>query len=317
MCTCRRGWILHHLSPAKWYHADTCSVTVIIRMRHPESKAAKKKNAAGVAHETTLVIQGEVYSNYRQQRRTFPWRHTANPYHILVSEFMLQQTQTKRVMGKYEEFIAWFPDLATLASANLQSVLRAWQGLGYNRRAVSLKETAVRVIEEHDGRLPDDLDELMRLPGIGRSTAGAILAFAYGIPVPFIETNIRRVFIHFFFSEREDVKDSEILPLVEQTLDRENPRDWYYALMDYGAMLKTKLPNPNRKSAHYTRQAPFEGSNRQIRGKILKLLLSSGSLHENELIGKLNGDPSRLRTILREMVRDGFVRSDSGTVSIR
>lgn len=286
-------------------------------MKLPDSKVAKKKNAAGVVHETTLVIQSKVYSNYRQQRRTFPWRQTANPYHILVSEFMLQQTQTERVRGKYEEFIAWFPDLATLASANLQSVLRAWQGLGYNRRAISLKGTAVRVMQTHAGRLPDDLDALMKLPGIGRSTAGAILAFAYGISVAFIETNIRRVFIHFFFSDREDVNDSEILPLVEQTLDRENPRDWYYALMDYGAMLKTKLPNPNRKSAHYSRQAPFEGSNRQIRGMILKLLLSCGPLRENELIEKLGKDPSRVHKILREMEREGFIQTAEDMISIR
>lgn len=262
-------------------------------------------------------VQDIVYAYYRRHARLFPWRETKNPYRILVSEVMLQQTQTERVVGKYEKFIARFPSFSTLADASLQSVFKAWQGLGYNRRAVSLKETAVRVIEEHDGILPKDLNALMKLPGIGRSTAGAILAFAYGIPVAFIETNIRRVFIHFFFSDREDVKDSEILPLVEQTLDRENPRDWYYALMDYGAMLKTKLPNPNRKSAHYTRQAPFEGSNRQIRGMILKLLLSLGPLREGELIGKLNREPSRVRTILHEMQREGFIQISGATVTIR
>ncbi len=262
-------------------------------------------------------VQDIVYAYYRRHARLFPWRETKNPYRILVSEVMLQQTQTERVVGKYEKFIARFPSFSTLADASLQSVFKAWQGLGYNRRAVSLKETAVRVIEEHDGILPKDLNALMKLPGIGRSTAGAILAFAYGIPVAFIETNIRRVFIHFFFSEREDVKDSEILPLVEQTLDRENPRDWYYALMDYGAMLKTKLPNPNRKSAHYTRQAPFEGSNRQIRGMILKLLLSLGPLREGELIGKLNREPSRVHTILHEMQREEFIQISGATVTIR
>ena len=240
-----------------------------------------------------------------------------DPNRILVSEFMLQQTQAERVMGKYEEFIARFPDVATLAEADLQSVLQVWQGLGYNRRAISLKETAVRVVQEHSGRLPKDLDELMRLPGIGRSTAGAILAFAHDIPVAFIETNIRRVFIHFFFPDRENVKDSEILPLVEQTLDTRNPRDWYYALMDYGAMLKTKMPNPNRKSAHYTRQAPLEGSNRQIRGMVLKLLLSCGTLREDELIEKLCKDSSRVQTILREMEREGFIQTAGGIISIR
>ena len=268
-------------------------------------------------YPAVAAFRDKIYAYYRDHARTFLWRETTDPYCILVSEIMLQQTQAERVAQKYGGFIARFPDFQALAGAELCSVLEAWQGLGYNRRAVALKETACKVVSENGGFLPCNAEGLVRLPGIGRSTAGAVLAFAYGIPVPFIETNIRRVFIHFFFSEREDVKDSEILPLVEQTLDRENPRDWYYALMDYGAMLKTKLPNPNRKSAHYTRQAPFEGSNRQIRGMILKLLLSSGALHETELIERLGSDLSRARSILLDLEREGFVRSDSGTVSIR
>jgi A/G-specific adenine glycosylase len=273
--------------------------------------------SAGLIPGTILSFKDTIYAYYRQHARRFPWRETKDPYRILVSEIMLQQTQTERVAGKYEEFIVRFPDFAALARSDLHPVLEVWQGLGYNRRAVALKETAVRMVREHNSRLPEDLDELIKLPGIGRSTAGAILAFAYGISVAFIETNIRRVFLHFFFPERDSVKDGEILPLVEQTLDRENPRDWYYALMDYGAMLKTKLPNPNRKSAHYTRQAPFEGSNRQIRGMILKLLLSLGPLREGELIGKLNREPSRVHTILHEMQREEFIQISGATVTIR
>ena len=262
-------------------------------------------------------FKDKIFTYYCRHGRSFPWRETTDPYHILVSEFMLQQTQTGRVMGKYKEFISLFPDFTALAQTSLHSVLQAWQGLGYNRRALALKESARKIVDKHGGVPPKNIEGLVGLPGIGRSTAGALLAFAHNLPVAFIETNIRRVYIHFFFPERERVGDREILPLVEQTMDRDNPRDWYYALMDYGAMLKTNLPNPNRKSAHYTRQAPFEGSNRQTRGMILKLLLSSGSLHENELIGKLNGDPSRVRTILREMVREGFIQTSGDTVTIR
>jgi A/G-specific adenine glycosylase len=235
----------------------------------------------------------------------------------MVSEIMLQQTQAERVAQKYGGFIARFPDFQALAGAELHSVLEAWQGLGYNRRAIALKETAKEVMKEHGGVLPGDVEGLVSLPGIGRYTAGAVLAFAHNLPVAFIETNIRRVYIHFFFSGNGKVADREILPLVEQTMDRDNPRDWYYALMDYGAMLKTKLPNPNRRSAHYTRQTPFEGSNRQIRGKILKLLLSRGPLGEGELIEGLSGEPSRVRTILREMAREGFVQVSGRRVSIR
>ena len=273
--------------------------------------------SAGLIPGTILSFKDTIYAYYRQHARRFPWRETKDPYRILVSEIMLQQTQTERVAGKYEEFIVRFPDFAALARSDLHPVLEVWQGLGYNRRAVALKETAVRVVREHNSRLPEDLNELMKLPGIGRSTAGATLAFAYGISVAFIETNIRRVFLHFFFPERDSVKDGEILPLVEQTLDRENPRQWYYALMDYGVMLKARVPNPNRKSAHYSRQAPFEGSNRQIRGQILKHLIAEGRLTEAELVDRLRRDPDRVRAMLHEMECEGFIRAVSGVVSIR
>lgn len=263
------------------------------------------------------AFQDTMYACYRNHARIFPWRETTDPYRILVSEFMLQQTQTGRVLGKYEGFIERFPDFRALAGADLQSVLQAWQGLGYNRRALALKETARKIVQEHGGVLPKNIEGLMKLPGIGRSTAGAIIAFVHNLPVAFIETNIRRVYIHFFFPGHERVGDREILPLVEQTMDRHNPRDWYYALMDYGAMLKAKLPNPNRKSAHYTRQAPFEGSNRQIRGKILKLLLSRGPLQEAELVYKLSRESSRVRTILRKMEQEGFIRISGSLISIR
>ena len=273
--------------------------------------------SAGLIPGTILSFKDTIYAYYRQHARRFPWRETKDPYRILVSEIMLQQTQTERVAGKYEEFVFRFPDFAALARSDLHPVLEVWQGLGYNRRAVALKETAVRVVREHNSRLPEDLNELMKLPGIGRSTAGATLAFAYGISVAFIETNIRRVFLHFFFPERDNVKDGEILPLVEQTLDRENPRQWYYALMDYGVMLKARVPNPNRKSAHYSRQAPFEGSNRQIRGQILKHLIAEGRLTEAELVDRLRRDPDRVRAMLHEMECEGFIRAVSGVVSIR
>ncbi|MFY9112170.1 MAG: A/G-specific adenine glycosylase [Desulfomonilia bacterium] len=273
--------------------------------------------SAGLIPGTILSFKDTIYAYYRQHARRFPWRETKDPYRILVTEIMLQQTQTERVAGKYEEFIVRFPDFAALARSDLHPVLEVWQGLGYNRRAVALKETAVRMVREHNSRLPEDLDELIKLPGIGRSTAGAILAFAYGISVAFIETNIRRVFLHFFFPERDSVKDGEILPLVEQTLDRENPRQWYYAIMDYGVMLKARVPNPNRKSAHYSRQAPFEGSNRQIRGQILKYLIAEGRLTETELVDRLRRDPARVRAMLYEMECEGFIRAASGVVSIR
>jgi len=221
---------------------------------------------------------------------------------------MLQQTQVERVMGKYEQFISAFPDFASLAKAPLQSVLAAWQGLGYNRRAIALQRIAHTVTTEWNGILPSSVDLLVKLPGIGHATASAIAAFAFEEPSIFIETNIRRVFIHFYFRDRDKVSDSEILPLVEKTLDRSAPRLWYYALMDYGAMLKKQSRNPNRKSAHYQKQSPFEGSNRQIRGMVLRAVLEKPSLTESALMKRLSRDPEQITAVLRDLQKEGFIQ---------
>jgi A/G-specific adenine glycosylase len=224
-----------------------------------------RENANGARHlmpATVRAFRKLIYDFYREHGRAFPWRATHNPYHILVSEIMLQQTQTERVTDKYESFVNSFPDFSCLARTPLREILGAWQGLGYNRRAIALKEIAQRVIRDFQGNLPPSLEGLMSLPGIGRATAAAISTFAFNKPAVFLETNIRRVFIHHFFRNEDKVNDNEILPLVKQTLDTSNPRRWYHALMDYGVMLKKRHQNPNRKSAHYHKQGPFEGSNR-------------------------------------------------------
>jgi A/G-specific adenine glycosylase len=247
--------------------------------------------------------------NYFQEHgRGFPWRETRDPYHILVSEIMLQQTQVERVMVKYDQFLSAFPDFYSLAQAPLHAVLSVWQGLGYNRRAIALQNIARTVEKDWDGILPASVDLLVKLPGIGHATASAIAAFAFGKPSLFIETNIRRVFLHFYFSDRENVRDSEILPLVEKTLDRSDPRRWYYALMDYGAMLKKEGPNPNRKSAHYQKQSPFQGSKRQIRGMVLKALIEKPYATESALLKKLNRDPEQITAVLRDLQKEGFIR---------
>lgn len=225
---------------------------------------------------------------------------------------MLQQTQVERVFGRFPLFIEAFPDVQTLAQAALKDVLSLWQGLGYNRRAVNLWKTARKVVEEFHGTIPETPDELLHMPGIGRATAGAILAFAFNRPVVFIETNIRRVFIHFYFQDRTDVRDSEILPLIELTLDRDNPRQWYYALMDYGAMLGRQSSNPNRRSAHYTRQAAFEGSDRQVRGRIIRELLEQGTITRRALSSRLKVEADRLRRILAGLEQDGLVSREGG-----
>jgi A/G-specific adenine glycosylase len=263
------------------------------------------------------AFQGLIYGYYNLHRRDLPWRQTTNPYHILVSEIMLQQTQVERVKDKYNEFTEVFPDFDTLAKASLKEVLSVWQGLGYNRRALALKQCAEEVMSRYGGELPKNPDTLCTLPGIGKATAGEILAFAFNIPGVFIETNIRRVYIHEFFNGEENVKDTKILPLVEVTLDKENPREWYWALMDYGSMLKKQVENPNRRSAHYTRQSRFEGSDRRIRGIILRTILRKMSASEQELMREAGVERKRLAEILGKMAGEGLIMERDGLYSIK
>ncbi|HME45341.1 MAG TPA: winged helix-turn-helix transcriptional regulator, partial [Syntrophorhabdales bacterium] len=253
---------------------------------------------------------------YNEHGRELPWRQTQNPYRILVSEMMLQQTQVDRVLEKYPAFVRQFPNFRALADAYLRDVLAAWQGLGYNRRAVSLKKIGEIVTEKHGGRLRADVDFLRGLPGIGHNTACAILAFAFNRPVVFIETNIRTVFIHFFFADRNDVRDSEILPLVEQTLDRESSHRFYSALMDYGTMLKKIHGSINPKSAHYQKQSPFKGSDRQVRGMLLKHLLGNPNSSQSDMAEKVGIAAQRLQQVLKNLQAEGFVRESNGLYSI-
>ncbi len=249
-----------------------------------------------------------IYQHYRKQGRILPWRLTRDPYKILVSELMLQQTQAERVVAKYESFLRDFPNFTTLSGARLKNVLEAWHGLGYNKRALALKRIAQIVGTKFDGKLPSDYATLVELPGVGRTTACAIRAFAFDAPEVFIETNIRAVFIHAFFADAEGVKDNEIYPFVECTLDRSNPRVWYYALMDYGVMLKKTFKNPSRQSAHHKKQAPFKRSNRQLRGQILALIVTHPDMTEIELLRRLTADPDLILRNLKKMEEEGFFK---------
>ena len=263
------------------------------------------------------IFQEKVWDFYhRNGRHELLWRKTRDPYHILVSEIMLQQTQVPRVALKFPQFIAAFPDVQSLAGATLADILGVWKGRGYNRRAIALREIAGLVVSKFSGVIPDDVALLSGFPGIGKATAGSIVAFAFDRPTVFIETNIRRVYIHCFFSENVPVSDREILPFVEKTLDREHPREWYYALMDYGAVLGRRVPNPNRRSTHYHRQAAFEGSDRQVRGQVLAMLLRDGTMQRNDLIAGIGENPDRTGTILLALAREGFVILENDTVRL-
>lgn len=261
------------------------------------------------------AFKRRVKGYYRSNKRILPWRDVITPYRILISEVMLQQTQVGRVLQKYPAFIARFPDFPALAAASTAQILREWQGMGYNRRGLYLKRIAETVTGDYGDVLPRTIPELDNLPGIGEATAASIAVYAYNIPAVFIETNIRRVYIHHFFKDRADIDDKEIVPLVEKTLDRENPREWYYALMDYGTYLGKTVTNPNRRSKHYTVQAGFEGSDRQLRGKIIRLLLK-GKISGEELYRQLIADKERLGKILHDMENEGLIEVQDSMYSI-
>ncbi len=260
-------------------------------------------------------FKNEILDFYQKNKRQFPWRDTADPYRILVSEVMLQQTQAGRVVEKYNSFIRTFPDFQSLTQASLQEVLRIWQGLGYNRRGIALKRIAEIVIEKYKGKLPDTISALDELPGIGEATASSISAFAWNKPTIFIETNIRRVYIYFFFKNKENINDRDIVKLVEETLDEKNPREWYYALMDYGAMLKGKVPNPNRQSAHYTKQSKFKGSNREVRGAILKFINEKGKVSQKQIL-TLPFSREFIEKNIVVLEREGFLSKNKKTIFI-
>ena len=258
-----------------------------------------------------------IMDHYHRHPRPMPWRETDDPYAILVSEIMLQQTQVERVRGKYAEFMAAFPDCATLAAAPLELLLRVWQGLGYNRRAIALQKCARIITDDLNNTFPVTVAGLESLPGIGPYTARAVAAFAFGIAEPLIETNIRTVFIHFFFHGRNGISDRQLLPLVEATLVRESPRDWYYALMDYGVYLKGVHPNPGRRSRHHQRQSRFEGSNRQLRSRLLREVMNRPGISAAQLAGLTTAEPATVEKNLADLVREGFLAGDEAGYRVR
>lgn len=264
-----------------------------------------------------------IWNYYKLHGRSMPWRGEKNPYRVLVSEIMLQQTQVSRVTKKYKEFLQTFPTLESLAKAPLGKVLTVWQGLGYNRRAKYLHNFAKEVVKNYRGKIPSDYEALLSLPGIGKGTAGSLSAFAFNLPVAFIETNIRRVYIHHFFPSQTNVSDTEILEIVQATLPKNlypvgnrspeatassyGAREWYYALMDYGAYLKTQIPNPNVKSKHYTKRSKFEGSNREVRGAIIKFLSNNTKGNRKKIMRELGFERERFETALRGLIQEGLV----------
>lgn len=274
-------------------------------------------------------FQKTVWDFYNQNKRDgLPWRKKITPYRVWVSEIMLQQTQVDRVIPFFNNWMKLFPTIQKLAQAPQSEVLRAWKGLGYNSRALRMKNTAQIICEKHHGKFPKTYDELLKLPGIGPYTAGALMAFAYDQSVVMIETNIRKVFIHHFFTppafghlplageDSRTVHDRELLELIKKTLPKENFREWYFALMDYGSYLGKTIPNPNKKSRHYTIQKKFKGSDREIRGKILEILLEQKNISKKKLfkevsvqIKNLSDNAERFYKVLAGLEQEGFIET--------
>ena len=252
-------------------------------------------------------------------RHNLPWRKTNDPYKILVSEIMLQQTQVDRVIPYYQDFLERFPTLQSLAEAKLADVLRVWSGLGYNRRAKLLRDCAKEIVEKHDGRVPKDAATLVSLPSIGPYSAGAIRAFAFNRPGIFIETNIRTAFFHHFpvfhmthgRKRSGTVRDREIFEIARKAGKRQDPKKWHWALMDYGAYLKKSGVKLNQKSSHYTKQSKFEGSLRQARGEILRALAMSTST-EDSLFLTVELPRRRFGKALQHLNAEGLIEQKDG-----
>lgn len=246
--------------------------------------------------------------------RTMPWREDTRPYYVIVSELMLQQTQVERVIPKFTAFIARFPNEKVLAEASLSEVLALWNGLGYNRRAKYLHDTAKIITNELHGEFPADYESLLRLSGVGPNTAGAILAYAFNKPVVFIETNIRTVYFHHFFTDGEKVPDLALKDLIGETIDTEHPREFYWALMDYGTYLKKQGAGAIKQSLHYKKQSALKGSVREVRGLIVKRL-TRGELTIKELQRDVVQD-HRFVPALDGLIRDGLVSESHGQLHL-
>lgn len=263
------------------------------------------------------LFRSSILDFHAHHGRRFAWRETSDPYRILLSEVMLQQTQTSRVEPKYEQFLSLWPDFSSLAKAPLDELLFHWKGLGYNRRALNLRKSAA-LTEQWGWTIPPDEKAISSLPGVGKATTAALLAFAYQMQSIYLETNIRRVLLTCFYPEAEHVKDKELEQLLALLVAGiEDVKSWYYALMDYGVLLKALLPNANTRSAHYTRQSAFENSNRQIRGQLIHLLADTGAKDSREIVSILSRfDEERILSCLADLQKEGFVQECGGVYRI-
>ena len=261
---------------------------------------------------TPQAFQKFVLGYFKKNSRDFPWRTTKDPYKILVSEVMLQQTQTERVVAKYAEFLKAFPTWRALSEATPADVVKVWMGLGYYRRAFNLHKAAQSVCHEYGGSPPETAEDLRKLPGVGPYTAAAVAAFAFGEPAPMIETNIRSVYLYTFYPQVCAVSDKELLLTVEETLYKQDPRTWFYALMDLGVELKKHTKGINQRSKHHVKQSKFEGSRRQVRAAVLRAIAEEESLRRADITRKLSYDAEKIEAAIAELQLEGLIEKIRG-----
>lgn len=275
-----------------------------------------------VSDEALKQMVDHVLDSRKDLYRDFAWRRTQDPYEVLVSEVMLQQTQTQRVIRYFERWIEKFPTFDALASAAKVDVLEAWQGLGYNRRCLALYACAQEVSEKYHGVCPSDENELISLPGIGPATAAGVRAFAFNEPSAYLETNVRAVVLHELWPQEEGVNDKSVLAAVQAAAAEiaqrgVDARIWNYALLDYGAWLKKVFPNPSRRSKHHTKQTAFEGSRRQKRAALLRQVFDEPNNTSKHYAQVCKYDLDITEDVLDSLVKEGFVcLEENGTYSI-
>ena len=258
-------------------------------------------------------FQRKVLGYYRQHGRSLPWRATTDPYKILISEIMLQQTQVDRVLPYYTKWISRWPTITDLAQTSRKEVLHAWLGLGYNNRAARLHAAAKSIAERNQGNVLKALEE-EKLPGIGPYTKNAVRIFTTNADLVTVDTNIRRILMHEF-KLPPFATDKELEALAFQCLPRGRSREWHNALMDYGATVLTSRKTGIKPK---TSQSAFEGSDRQLRAQLLQTLLSSSGLRTlKELAAQHSCPSSRLANILDTMVRDGLLEKRKRSYAIK
>jgi A/G-specific adenine glycosylase len=279
------------------------------RFSELENRSSSRRRAAEALSRNTLHFQKIIWRFYKTQgRHALPWRKTKDVYKILVSEVMLQQTQVDRVTPFYTQFLKRFPTATKLASAPLSEVLKAWQGLGYNRRAKMLQAAA----RELAGRTIATARELQTLPGVGPYTARAVAAFAWNEDGILIETNIRTAIIKHFFPGKKQVSDADIEKILQAVVPKGRAREWYSALMDYGAHLKHSGIRLNARMSKAVKQKPFKGSAREARGAILKTL-SQKPAREPSLVALLGfSRRAQMKAALGALIAEKLIQKRKG-----